>query len=283
MDKTTRNKLIIFALTGGIAWIGLVLAGRSEQALQAVLRQLEPLLSAAIGAICVILMPKSKATPGAPPLQPTDLQPTTQPVEPQVPASDYAAVVREVEEWRRYGAEAQEHMAEQEEARRQSDTRQTVLRTALFGIVGLAFFCCIAGFLAPNPLAPGALQPEAAFLRHLGYLAAAFAVGGFIIGTVIDRVHVPTAGRHAFRAALVAAGVLSVGSLLISLPYVFERMLRATITFGEITVPLIVWMAIFRIIAAPLVCAVLAFVGFHLAAWLARDRTGYGSIEPLHA
>lgn len=280
MDKTKRNKLIIFIVTGGIAWIGLILAGRGEQALELALRQLEPILSLAIGGICVILMPKVKDTPGPPPLQPTDLQPTSAPVEPQVPASAYAALVGEVEQWRRYGSEAETHMAVQEGARVQSDIRQTVLRTGLFGVVGLAFFCCVAGFLAPKPLGePGVLGPEAAFLRHLAYLTAAFALGGFIIGTVIDRVNVPTSGRHACRAAVIAAGVLSVGSLLVSLPYVFERMLNATLTFADFTVPFIVWMTLFRVIVAPLTCAVFAYCGFKMVGSPGR-RSASANVAP---
>jgi hypothetical protein len=263
MNKVRNRKLLIFFVTGGAAYLGLFLAGRGPEALQTVLQQLQPLLSAALGGIAALLLPTPPIDPGAPPDQPSDLRNT-----------DYQAVVREVEEWRIYGTEATAHMDEQEAARRQLDTKQTVLRTSLFGITGLAFFLCLAGFTAPNPTGQeSSLGPEAAFLRHLGCLATAFALGGVIVGTVIDRIRVPTTARHAFRAALISASILSVSSLLVSLPYIFDRMLQARLTFGGVPLPALVWRALFRIVVAPLTCAFVAYLAFKVAEAIAGGST----------
>lgn len=268
MNKAIRNrKLLIFFVTGGAAYLGLFLAGRGVEAWQTVLQQLQPLLSTALGGIAALLVSTTGSiSPGAAPDQPSDLQNTPPSDEGQAHAPNYQAVVREVEEWRTYGAQANAYMAEQEAARLQLDAKQTALRTSLFGIIGLAFFLCLAGFTAPNPTGQtSSLEPHAAFLRHLGYLATAFALGGIIIGTVIDRIRVPTTARHAFRAALISASILSVSSLLVSLPYIFDRMLQASLTFGGLRLPALVWMAVFRVVVAPLTCAVVAYFGFKMA------------------
>jgi hypothetical protein len=258
-----KKKLVIFFVTAGAAYVGLFLAGRGAEAWQTVLQQLQALLSMALGAIVVLLAPRQAINPGAPPDPPADPQNT-----------NYQAVAREVEEWRIYGAKAKAYMDAQDAACRHLDMKQTVLRTSLFGIIGLAFFLCLAGFTAPNPTGQtSSLGPEAAFLRHLGYLAAAFALGGVIIGTVIDRIRVPTTARHAFRSALIAASILSVSSLLVSLPYVFDRMLQARLTFGGIALPALVWMALFRIVVAPLACAFVACLGFKLAEGITGGST----------
>ena len=179
----------------------------------------------------------------------------------------------ELEEWHYYGAKAEHHMAGLEADRSLLDTKQSVLRMSLFGIVGLGFFMCLFAFQAPSLTSqPGAGVSPEAFFTHLLYLQGAFCSLGGILGVAVFRVKATTDGSHAFRCGLISAATLSVSSFLVALPYVYSRMWGQSITAGTITMPMLVWMAIFRVFFAPVVAAACSRIGFSISSWIAHGR-----------
>lgn len=276
MTKATRlRKAFVFMLTGGGAYVALFVLGHGEQALQTlktgVEQQLQLLLSAAVGGVFALLLPTNpKKDPGNPPSSPKE-NASAAGVEPVTPLWDSQTLFEKVREWEAYGDHIEKYVEHQKKARLILDVKQTVLRTSLFGIIGLGLLLCVFGFWAPT-IVSGADErlQETEFLKHLTYLLTAFAIAGFIIGAVIHRVRIHTLSKHAFRCALMSASVLSVSSFLLSLPYVFVRMRIQEISIGPWPLPMLVWMAGFRVIIGPLTCAIFGYVGFWLAHFFSR-------------
>ena len=269
-------------MSGIFAFIALQFLGHGSEALHTLktdfTHQFEALLSLAVGGISALLMPTTERPPTPPePLTPHTSNPPPPADESTVPLTEYNRVRSELEKWQTYGLNSKEYIRSLEEGRSVLDTRQTVLRASMYGIVFLAFFLCIAGFAAPS-LAPPKVSipiqhPIVNFFPHLGYLLVPFFMTGILLGVVVYRVRATTTGYKAFRCALIASSLVGLVSTLTSLPYTFSLMWAQRITAGGVTMPMLLWMSLFRLIFTPCVCAIFGYLGFQIAKMAERPQT----------
>lgn len=272
-------KLLMFIAVGAGAYVALQLLGQGSiawETLQTSLKQpLEGLLATAMGSAAALLIPGSKKpAPATPPSQPEPTEIRSSEDQPSVPLDEYNRVAGELDRWRRYGVDMDGYVEHNESLRAILDTRQAVLRVATYSILGLAFCVSLAGFLAPSiVLTPGSSVTANLLFQHLGILACAYVLVGCVLGAVVFRIRVHTFAWHAGKCALIAALVLNLSAFLVSLPYVFVRMWNQPISFSGMTLPMLIWMALFRLGAFPLICMACAYVGFHTARLFSRSST----------
>lgn len=228
-------------------------------------------VSIAVALVTAILVPGRKAQEAAKtPDEPVDKS-LPEPQEPMVSLELYLEATKEREAWRTYGQHMQDYAKALEEARKQMDTRQAVLRVSLYSMVALGVAFALAGFLAPPLNLYTGDVPPAVFLQHMRYLGCAFLTVGAVTGVVVHRIRARTTPHNAVKCALVASLVLSLASFLIALPYVAKLAWNMPLQLGSAKLPILIWMLIFRLIAFPLVCALSAYVASKVLEKLAKQ------------
>jgi hypothetical protein len=278
MSSNKPTQLITFLGTGVVAYILLVFLGQGSLAWQTVQDSLkEPLktiLAGAIASAAALLVPALRRPKAEPqPVTPVQSVAIATSNEPTVPLSVYSPILKEVDEWRVYGAEIKGYIEKIESASSILDTRQAVLRVSAYAILGLSLFLTVAGFLAPTIVhAPGTQLEGSVLVLHFLYLAGALAFGGFVIGLIIFRIHARTEAWHARRSALVATLLVNLAALLVSLPYIFPRMWNEPVTVYSISLPLLLWLALFRLVVSPIISAIFGYLGFFCARWMTEGK-----------
>jgi hypothetical protein len=290
MEKSIKiRKILMFVGTGAAAYLVMHLLGQGSKAWETVrgnvTQQLTVLLSGGLAGAFAMLIPSQNkpATPEAPATPrgneakqavATDAVSSTNP-EASAVAADAEKISKletEVQAWRDYGSQVNGFHAQQESLRVLLDTRQAMLRITLGSIVVLAFVVSLFSTFAP-PLPQEVLDACAqdSFMKHLAWLAMAHCLVGLIIGAVIFRIRIHTLGRHAFRAAAIAAFVMNLSAMLVVIPYLFALMWQQKVQLFGIMQPMLVWTTAFRIFIAPFLCGIVSLGGFHLAKLFSRS------------
>jgi hypothetical protein len=248
----------------------LCLLGSGPEAKEILTTSLATTLSAAMGCIFSFMLPVSLTPKPADTATATETKIADAVMAPEIKTADAAVDVT---------AKALEnHLA-------LLDTRQSVLRIALYGMVCLAFFICIAGFVAPrlqSSSEPNAASPSNLFFHSLLYLLAAYCGVGLVLGVAARAI--PVTGRllYAVRCAGIASLLVGLVATLVSLPYTFDQLWRKEITAGPFVMPTIFWLALFRIVAGPLACTLFAALGYALAK-VVPDKTWKDALRAVTA
>lgn len=249
---------------------------------------LKEILTAAIGAAAALLIPWLKAPPitkaDPVPTKPTDgTDSRSQVVHTYTTGSpDLDAKMNELQsrldKWEEYGESMTEYLGQVDAVRHTMDTRQAVLRVTAYAILVLALVISAVGFVAPNYVSPpeagqsvGALRKDV-FLVHYAWSSGAVALTGLLVGAVICKIRQHTTAWQAAECAARAAMILGLGSFLISLPYTFAAMKPLTIAApgfkGDL--PMLAWIALFRVGVFPVVCALFSFGSFQAIKYLSK-------------
>ncbi len=286
MEKSIKiRKLLIFAGTGAVAYLVMHLLGQGGKAWETVrgnvTQQLTVLLSGGFAGAFAMLIPSQNkpATPEAPAkpsgndtqqavLGDVNASPSAEPI---VVSGKDLKLETELQAWRDYGNQVNAFHAQQESLRVLLDTRQAMLRITLGAVVMLAFVVSLFSSFAP-PLPQEVLDAGAqdSFMKHLAWLAMAHCLVGLITGAVIFRIRIHTLGKHAFRAAAIAAFVMNLSAMLVVLPYLFALMWQQKVQLFGLMQPMLVWTTAFRIFVAPFLCGIVSLGGFHLAKLFSR-------------
>ncbi|MCU0796439.1 MAG: hypothetical protein MUF31_10940 [Akkermansiaceae bacterium] len=295
MEKSVRiKKILMFVGTGAGAYLLMWLLGQGGKAWETVrgnvTQQLTVLLSGGLAGVFAMLIPSQNKPQASPaPNTPADNKsggdkPEVNPAVPAVgdsgapaPAADAALQARcaaaedEVGRWRAYGEEVHAYHARQAELQSILDTRQMMLRITLGGIVVLAFVVSLFSYFGPPlPQEGAASVAQELFMRHIGWVAGAHALVGFVTGAVVFRIRIHTVHRHAFKTAFVSAIVLNLTSMLMVTPYAFTMMWKQQVELFGYQQSMLVCTTAFRILLAPLAAGLLALGGFQLAKSFSR-------------
>lgn len=279
MGLNTRfARVAVFLMIACGAFLLLHWLGHGEQAWEKlkddIASQLYAALSLALAAIVSLLTPTSRNQPvPSPPLDPPNSSAASKSPANSVEPPVINALLVKINDWQIWGEKAKSYVRAIESNLAIMDTRQALLRLTVLALVFLSLFVCICGFVSLRYLghAQGQLPlPATVFIQHLCHLLIPYTVTGSIIGAVVFRIRAKTDCWDSLRTGLVVGGTVGLVSLLMALPYVFSRMWAQDVTWLGVTMPMLWWMLAFRIIAAPVGCAVASFCGFYAAKTFSR-------------
>lgn len=234
---------------------------------------LKGLVSTATAGASSLLIPRFKK-PGEPKKlkKPPETEDGVRAGDAVVSLVDYREVYDAYKAWKKFAEDLQKRSTLIEAAKGFLDTRQAVLRVSLYGMLGIAAMACLAAFLAPSISVTQGQRDPSAFSRHMGWVAGAYSVVGFVLGAVIHKIKVFTSTWNAGKAALISALVLNVSAFLLSLPYIYPSMSKEpTILLWGCNWQLLIWLAVFRLVMFPACAMLAALAGFKIVSFFSGD------------
>jgi hypothetical protein len=143
------------------------------------------------------------------------------------------------------------------------DTRQTILRLTLFGILLFATASCVTGFYAQ---VMGAELNGQSSIKHLAYVGIGYLIVGLSLGAIIYFVHVKTTFHNAMRTVLLSSLIVNASSFIMTLPFVVNPYKgRAPLSIADHELPILAVAFVGRVMFLPLIATLSALAGYGLS------------------